>query len=197
MSNFYGEQWYQDLYPWGVEFRTRTFTEIFPSLKDFQDAYDESQLNLDGFAAQSTGNEVTEFYYLMYAKYGNSHIASSDENQFKYKMWALLYSYGPAWRKRISIQQEIRALTNDDLAQGGKAIYNKALNPEDAPTTQSLEELTYISEQNVTNYKKTKIEALSSQWEMLATDVTDDFLAKFRQLFITITAPEGPLIYGG
>ena len=112
-------------------------------------------------------------------------------------MWALLYSYGPAWRKRISIQQEIRALTNDDLAQGGKAIYNKALNPEDAPTTQSLEELTYISEQNVTNYKKTKIEALSSQWEMLATDVTEDFLAKFRQLFITITAPEGPLIYGG
>ena len=80
-------------------------------------------------------------------------------------------------------------LDSDTLLQGAKAIYNRALNPETNPTTASLEELTYINEQNTTNYKKSKMDALTQLWNLIATDVTESFLERFAPLFKKIWNP--------
>ena len=52
-----------------------------------------------------------------------------------------------------------------------------------------------IDDQNTSNYKKSKIEALGLQWGMLEDDVTGFFLEQFRKLFLTVVAPELPLLY--
>lgn len=172
-------------------FRTRTFADIFPTEEEFEEVYNDC--GIPPTFSQSTS--INTLYYLLYARYGNSNVASSDENQFKYKVCALIFQYGPTWEKRLEIQGKLRALNETELITGGKAIYNHSYNPSTAPTTSTLEELTTINDQNTTNYKKSKLEAYSTLMALLETDVTNEFLDKFKKLFITIVEPDYPLWY--
>ena len=169
-------------------FRTRTFADIFPSVTDFSDEYDELPFD-------DNVEELSTIYYLLYARYGNSHIAYSDENQFKYSLFSLIFMYGPTWEKRLDIQSKLRGISDEELLVGGKAIYNHSFNPGSAPSTSTLEEILTINDQNTTNYKKSKMEAYSMLLDLLETDVTEEFINKFKKLFITVLAPDYPLLY--
>ena len=171
-------------------FRTRTFTDIYSDFESFKTDYTDCDIptTLDDTALKT-------LYYLLYARYGNSNIASSDETQFKYKVFSTIFMYGPAWQKRLDIQKKLIDLGDDEILVGSTAIYNSAYNPETAPSTQSTEELNYINQQNVTKYKKSKLEAYAVLEELIKTDVTEQFIGKFKKLFITIVEPELPLWY--
>ena len=163
---------------------TKKFTDIYDSATDF--ATDYSTINLGGITDSSL---VTKLYYLLYAKYGNSFITNLDETQFKYKLFSTIFEYGPTWEKRLDIQSKLRSISDADLLVGAKAIYNHALNPETTPSTSDLTEVNYINEQNTTNYKKSKMDAYTQLWNILATDVTEDFLSRFAILFKKAIAP--------
>ena len=164
---------------------TKTFTEIYESVNDF--IYDYNNVALP--KTISVDNAVI-LYYLMYAKYGNNNITNLDENQFKYKLFSTIWKYGPTWEKKLDIQSKLRGISDDNLLEGAKAIYNHAYNPETTPSTSDLDELTYINDQNTTNYKKSKMDAYTQLWGLLATDVTEEFLARFSPLFKKFIAPE-------
>lgn len=168
-------------------FRTKKFCDIY----DNKDAFLQDYENI-GIPKIITTTNATTLYYLLYARYGNSTIANFDENQFKYKLFSLIWQYGPNWEKELSIQTNLRGLTEDEIREGSRAIYNKALNPATEPTT---EELDYISEQNTTKYKKSKIEGYGVLMELLRRDVTEDFLNRFKKLFLVIVEPYSPLWY--
>ena len=191
----YGNPYEQLLYPFDGNYRTRKFTDIYPNLEAFQTSFEACQIPLGQFATDKTDKALTTLYYLLYARYGNSHIASSDEKQFEYKLWSIVFQYGPAWNKKLDIQSQIRNLTTEQLERGTQAIYNTANNPEVEPSTAALAELPYISAQNTTNYKKSKIDALADQWRMLTNDVTSEFLNKFKKLFIVIVQAEAPMYF--
>ena len=171
-------------------FRTRTFADIYTELKDFKEDYVDN-----GIPVTISDANLTTLYYLLYARYGNSNIASSDETQFKYKLFSKIFMYGPAWQKRLEIQKKLMELSDDEIVKGATAIYNSALNPSQAPSTQTLEELNYINSQNTTKYKKSKLEAYAILEELIRTDVTEAFIGKFKKLFITVVEPELPLWY--
>lgn len=182
-------------------YRTRTFTQIFSNDGE-TGSYDAFAAMLAGtpFARKiSEANIDTELlFYMLYSRYGNSHISYTDENQFVYALFSTIMMYGPAWAKRLSIQEELNKLPLEDGSEiylGSGAIYNHALNPGTAPSTQTLTELPHINEQNTTKYRKSKLEGLSNLMALLETDVTEEFLAKFRKLFIRVTAPDQPLLY--
>ena len=67
---------------------------------------------------------------------------------------SIIATYGTTWERKKAIQISLRNLTEEQLLQGAKQIYNHAYNPSTEPTTQELEELTHINDQNVTNNKK-------------------------------------------
>lgn len=166
-------------------YNTKTFTDIFTTYAAFKTEYTVTQkfpMVIGSDDTTSTSN-LQILYYLLYSKFGNSPIANLDENQFKTKLGAIIWQYGPAWEKRLEIQDDIRDLTADELLQGSKAINNHAYNPATDPSTGSLEELTYINDQNTTQYKKSKMDAYGQLWSLISTDVTEEFLARFRPLF--------------
>ena len=185
------------MYPWMSDFcntdyqvyRTNTFQEIWDSAAKFVAEY-----KANGIKTTITDDNCTTLYYLLYAKYGNNPIASSDENRFKYAVWATIFKYGPTWEKRLEIQDKLRALSEDDLLRSGKSIFNHAYNPSTEPSTGSLEELPGINEQNTNQYVKSKIDAYGSLMELLRTDVTEQFLGEFKKLF-KICLVENPLLY--
>lgn len=172
-------------------YRTRTFTDIFPNVETFTTEYQNAGIP----PMLSEESSVTTLYYLLYARYGNSSVASSDENQFKYKLWTIIYSYGPSWEKRVEIQKNLRELTENDLITGATTIYNHSFNPSTAPSTSTLDELTTIDDQNTTKAKRSKLDAYAYLWDLLDTDVTTEFLNRFQNLFLRIVEPELPLWY--
>lgn len=175
--------------------RNFKFTDLFPSLEEFKAAYAACQLPLATYFGANTSDQVKLLYYLLYAKYGNSTIAGSDPEKWKYRLFAKVFQFGPTWFKRIQLQKSVRDLDLEALQAGGKVIYNHANNPSTEPGTGTLQELEYIDDQNTSNYQKSEIEAYGLQWNMLDDDVTGEFLAQFRKLFLTIVAPDVPLYY--
>lgn len=171
-------------------FITRKFTDIYPDVATFITDYKNN-----GIPNLISDTNATTLYYLLYARYGNSHIVNTDENQFKYKLFSTIFMYGPTWEKRLDVQNKLRNLTDDDLRIGTKQINNHAYNPSNAPSTSTLDELNYINEQGTLNYKKGKVDAYMWLMDALKTDVTKSFIDKFEELFLAIVVPNKPLWY--
>ena len=110
-------------------------------------------------------------------------------------LWTRVMEYGPYLKKDLEVQKEVLATDIEQLREGSKVIYNTALNPGTRPTTGSLQELDYINQQNTTNYKKSKPEAYAILVELMNKNLLEDFIHKFRDLFITVCYPDNPLYY--
>lgn len=171
-------------------YNTVKFTDIYSDVTAFIDDY-----NTVGIPAKLKSDSATTLFYLLYAKYGNNPISNNDINQFKYRLFAIIFQYGPTWEKRLEVQDAIRGLSLDQLREGSKAISNMAMNPDTDPGTGSLTELGYINQQNTNNVKKSVISAYEDLWGLLKVDVTEEFLTKFKQLFKQVVIPEHTYIY--
>ena len=149
-----------------------------------------------------TNNLIKTLYYLLYARYGNSIIASTDLNQFKYKVWMTIFQYGPAWKKRLQIQQQLFNIDPSTeagqkaLQEGTVMLYNHAENPDTSPTTDTIDALAGINSQNTSNVKRGKLESFAMLNALISTDVTEEIVAKFKKLFLKFLAPQKALLYG-
>lgn len=186
------------------QYSTVLFTDVWDDVDTFKADLAESPFagcihygETVGTAPNQTTypDNVSLIFYLLYARYGNNPIANRDTNQWKFKIFSVLFQYGPTWEKRLDIQDKLRHLSEDDIIKGSKSIFNHAFNPSTAPSTSSLDELTYINDQSTSNYKKSKMDAYMQLWELLDNDVTEDFIKKFRPCFKTFVSPERPLLY--
>lgn len=173
-------------------YSTKLFTEIWDDVTKFTNDYKGSPLYDYVAATQSTpaqlNNSLTDaniskLYYLLYARYGNNPIANLDENQFKYKVYSIIFEYGPTWQKQLDIQNKLRNLSDDDIEKGQFAIYNQAYHDATAPSTNTTEELDFINNQNTSRMKKGKLNAYSDLLLLLKTDVTKSFIDRFANLF--------------
>ena len=179
--------WNNSLYG---NYRQVKFTDVYPDVDTFLAEY-----NSNGIKTTISQESATTLYYLIYSRFGNSVIASSDTNRFKYDLFGTIFSYGPTWEKRLDIQEKLRNLTDDDLFAGATQIYNHAYNPGTAPSTNYIDELPAINEQNTSKHKKDKMSGYAMLMSLLETDVTERFLDKFKKLFLKIVQPERPLWY--
>lgn len=179
--------WNKSLYG---NYRQIKFTDVWGDADTFLSDYSSN-----GIKTTISQESAKTLYYLLYSRFGNSVIASSDTNRFKYDVFATIFSYGPTWEKRLDIQEKLRDLTDDDLFTGATQIYNHAYNPGTSPSTNTLNELPAINEQNTSKNKKDKLSAYAMLMSLLETDVTEAFLDKFAKLFIVIVQPDLPLWY--
>ena len=170
-------------------YSTRLFSQIYESVNDF--VYDYNNI---GIPKIITVDNVTTLYYLLYARYGNSPIANYDENQFKYKVFSIIWQYGPTWEKRLSVQATLRGLSEADLIKGATSIYNHAYNPETAPSTTDTEQLSYVNDQNVSKHTKNKVAGYAELLSLLETDVTEELLQRFSRCFKKFAKP-GTYLY--
>ena len=171
-------------------YRQVKFTDIYPDATTFVTDYTSSAI------PTTISNETaTTLYYLLYSRYGNSVIASSDTNRFKYDLFATIFSYAPTWEKRLDVQEKLRELSDAELITGQTTINNHSYNPSTAPSTSTLDELTTINEQVTQKGKRDKLTAYMELSRALWTDVTEQFLDKFQKLFLIILQPEIPLWY--
>ena len=125
------------------QYSTMLFTDVWDDVTDFKTDFAASPFNGAISATEGTPSEsnpivphdnVSRTFYLLYAKYGNNPIANRDINQFKMKVFGLIFQYGPTWEKRLEVQERLRGISDGDLLKGSKAIYNTAMNPSPSPS---------------------------------------------------------------
>ena len=163
-------------------YNTKTFNEIFENAADFKANYDLYQaaaglLNL----MDETDCAIT--WQLLSAKYGNNPIANWSEDQFKMKIWQTMFQYGPTWVKKLDVQQILRGLTPAQIAQGDFNVYNTALAPDSAVDPDPTP---YINQQNTSKRTKSTLGAYNELLMLLDTDVTEEYISKFKKLFLTV-----------
>ncbi|MBQ0097980.1 MAG: hypothetical protein KBS62_03465 [Oscillospiraceae bacterium] len=177
-------------------YRTRTFANIFPTFDDFEDFYEECGVPQNLLTGDDYANYGLEaIYFLLISNYANSHIKSADENRFKLKMMSIIYEDAPVWQRLMYLQGKVLSMSDNDLMRGSKAIYNHAQHPETLPSTATLEEITYIDDQNTTNWKKDNLRTYLDAFDNLTYGICDKFVKKFKQLFLTVDYPDAPLLY--
>ena len=260
------------------QYDTKIFTDIWNRVSEF--IYDYQHV---GIPTTISTTNATTLYYLLYARYANNPIANYDEEQFKYKVFSIIFQYGPTWEKRLSIQQTLRGLQLADLVDDGSFselfghqgasssnttnasnstrttdndtsstgtvtidtdndttdVKNHAYNPSTAPAVNAYDPLGYINEQNATKNvldgtQKTtnnlagtsdttdqvyansvtgitnndsatdsttrtltagKLKAYERLLALLESDVTGEFISKFRVCFKQFVLPERTWIY--
>lgn len=180
---------YQGSSLWG-NYRTRTFSEIFDSYETFIQQWDTLPFK-EAVAADNINMELA--YYLLMARYANSHIASLDENRFIFQTFSTIFQYGPMWAKDLSTQAALRALNIDAFRTGVANIINQASNPSTEPSTADTEELPFVNNQNVSKTKRSIADGYALMYSLLKEDVSEKFIDRFKKLFLTIVAPERPL----
>lgn len=171
------------------QYSTKLFSEVWTYEKDFIDDIKDSGLN------KLSDDSLHILYRLLYARYGNSPIANEDENQFKAKVASVVFQYGPTWEKRVEVQDKIRDLKEDELRLGTRSVNNLALNPTQTATTHSLEEVLEITQQSSQGFQKSKLEGYALLLNLLETDVTEEFISKFKNCFLKFVVPQYPLWY--
>lgn len=211
---------------------TNLFCEIWDCSDSFLADYNNTGAEFTNQVPTTISQEnALMTYLLLFSRYGNNPIANYDVTQFKNKIFTIIWQYGPAWEKRLKMQEDIRGLTLQEITTGTKTdwtsdasqsqtnsgsdttINNHAYNPSTAPSAQSTNELDYIDQQNVakgsdtrtisgTDSKTTgqvvtrsKMDAYAQLWELVATDVTNDYISKFKRCFKQFVAPERNMIY--
>lgn len=211
---------------------TNLFCEIWDSSDSFLADYNNTGTEFTNQVPPVISQQnALMTYLLLFSRYGNNPIANYDVTQFKNKIFTIIWQYGPAWEKRLSMQEDIRNLTLQEITQGTKTdwssegtqsqnnsgtdttINNHAYNPSTAPTTQTTNELDYIDQQQVAKgsntstisgtdsqttgqvVTKSKMDAYAQLWDLVATDVTNDYIAKFKNCFKQFVAPERRMIY--
>ena len=113
------------------EYSTVTFTDVWDNIDNFK-----LDLSNSPFNNCLTEDSVNILFYLLYARYGNNPIANRDINQWKFKMFSVMFQYGPTWEKRLDIQNKLRAISDDDLLKGAKllpTVNNDLISIEDNP----------------------------------------------------------------
>ena len=97
-----------------AEYDTILMTDIWEAADEF--VYDYKHV---GIPTTISDTNATTLFYLLYSKYGNNPIANYDITQFKYKIFSVIFQYGPTWEKKLSIQETLRNLDISDLINDG------------------------------------------------------------------------------
>lgn len=280
------------------QYDTILMTDIWEAADEF--VYDYNHV---GIPTTISDANATTLFYLLYSKYGNNPIINYDITQFKYKIFSVIFQYGPTWEKKLSIQDTLRSLDIDELIKDGSidelfnhngangfsetnnisnnvdktntgdvrlshegnvsvgrdntvsnsgddtTVSNHAYNPSTTPSVGAFDPLNYINEQtadkvtkgtkseqiehNVTTYNndditrnnlranetsygstskhangndmaidtrtrtlnKGKLAAYEHLIALLDSNVTNEFISKFKYCFKQFIAPEKPLLY--
>ena len=143
----------------------------------------------------ATKGTMTTLYYLLWARYASSHIRSDYPQQWKMKLMMTVFEYGPTWSKRLEIQEKVRNMSDDEIQKGTIMTYNTAMNPDGAPTTETWETLKGINSQNKNLYQRGKLDSYAYIDQILKTDVTREFVEKFKKFFDIMASPGMKLEY--
>ena len=176
------------------EYENLTYDLVFPTSSDFVTKLRATSIITE---LEITDSFLELLWAMLYAKHGTDPIVSANEPQWIYKVALTTKSYAPTYLKKDAIQKKLRSLTDDQIREGYKNIFNHAVNPSTTPSTDNTNELPYINDQHVNKGKKGYVDSYAYLWDILNSNLTEEFLKKYDKLFSKIATTTNRVIYLG
>lgn len=129
---------------------------------------------------------MPNIYRLLLREFRNSQINFSTIDDFLDMLWSLLENHVPNFIERYNQYQRLLKLTDDDLLSLGTSIINVVENTNDQPDEPLKVPLKNVTNQQSSRTYSDKPSKIRGQIYSSQMTIINDFLDKFRWLFIRI-----------
>lgn len=163
-------------------FLTKTFYEKYPNSEEFLKMWNVSPFKINTI----TNEEIIEIYNHLLTEYMVSHFNFIEPLQIDLQVAHLIHNYYPNVKKRLDLQSQMLALTDEELAQGGLLIQSDMVNPDTDEITPLGDDLPYTSKKSIQTRKHSKLDRIARQYGLIIDGIYDTFILKFKDLFITL-----------
>lgn len=128
---------------------------------------------------------MKKIFQMLQARYGNSTIVGETTTQWALRLFLIIYEYAPGYQKKYDVQKKLRTLTEENgLLTGAIQKTTHGYNPSTDISGNTDTEITTVNDQNLMKYTKGKLNAYNELMMLLKSDVTEQFISKFKVLFI-------------
>lgn len=173
---------------------TFTFNQLLPNFDAFKVFVSEIPMDVSTMSELEI-SILEHCYNLLNRRYGIANVRYTTPEAFYNELAIVFDDEYKKYSKRYKLIQEAYALTSDDLIEINRTIQNYANNPNTAPTN-PLDPLEFISSQTYQVGRSNKLQGYLMAIESLPSQYDEDFLNKFKYLFIQIFNKDIPIYIG-
>lgn len=168
------------------------FSDVWDTPESFISDFRASGLNV----ATITDTNLNVLYCQLFARHGSDHIRSNNSNQWKYKVFAIIFNKGPKWQAALAKQTELQNLTDEELTFLGRTITNQSGNTTVVNEGGTITEdaLDTVDKQDVNITRGNKLVAIRAFIDSLQ-DVSSAFISEFDQLFSRVVFAPNTNLY--
>lgn len=177
---------------------TKRFIDCFPKFK----AEDEDDYNLyfwecwqqsPFYDASLTESDLRSIYDHLMAAYYNWHYVYMDDLGITLNTFHIIHDYYPNCKERLDLVAQMRALSLDKFSKSGISITSNGANPKVATEMDELIDL--VDSQNANFQIKSEEQTLKAKFNALYDGVMDDFIQRFKPLFVKLYSGVNSYLY--
>lgn len=178
---------------------TKRFIDAFPKFEAeseddvndmyFWEAWQESPF----YDSTFTKADIKDIYNHLMAAYYNWHYVYMEDLGITLSTFHIIHDYWPNCKERLSLVSQMRALSLDNFAKSGITITSQGANPK---TTEAMDELIDLVDSQQANFQlKSQEQTLKAKFMALYDGVMDEFIDRFKPLFVKLYNGVNSYIY--
>lgn len=176
---------------------TKRFIDAFPQFKDTENTgtkyFWETWQASPFYDSNLTENDLKDIYNHLLAAYYNWHYVYMDDLGLALNTMHIIHDYYPNCKERLSLVNQLRGLTIDDFAKSGITINSQGANPK---TATDMDELIDLVDSQSANFQLRSQEgAIRAKFNSLYDGIMDEFIDRFKNLFVKLYSGVNNYIY--
>lgn len=176
---------------------TKRFIDAFPKFEADQDEdtlyFWETWQQSPFYDSTFTKADMKDVYNHLLAAYYNWHYVYMDDLGISLNTFHIIHDYWPNCKERLSLVSQMRGLTLEQFSKSGIVITSNGANPK---TATDMDELIDLVDSQSANFQlKSEEQTLKAKFMALYDGVMDDFIARFKDLFVKLYSGVNSYIY--
>lgn len=168
----------------------KRFIDAFPKFE--READDDTSIdyfwetwqNSPFYDSTISKDNIKAAYWHLMAGYYDWHFIYADDLGISLNVMHVLHDYYPNTLKRLSILDSLRSMTLDDFKKSGLNINSQGANPKVQTDMDTLIDM--VDSQTASFQLKSDEQALRAQFNSLYDGVMEDFINKFKYMFVKL-----------
>ncbi len=176
---------------------TKRFIDAFPKFK--QDVGEttlyfwETWLASPFYDSNLTEDDISKIYYHLLAEYYNSHFIYMDDLGISLNVMHIIEEYYPNCKERLKLVDDMRNLSLDEFKKSGIQIQSSGANPKVETAMDEL--IGFMDAQNANFQLKSTEQVLKAKFMSLYDGVMEEFVSRFKPLFVKLYNGVNSYIY--
>lgn len=176
---------------------TKRFIDAFPKFKNEDGTsvkyFWETWLDSPFYDANLTESDLQDIYNHLLAQYYNWHYVYMDDLGIALNTFHIIHDYYPNCKERLNLVAQIRNLSIDEFKKSGLMINSQGSNPKIATEMDELIDL--VDSQSANFQLKSQEQALKAKFVALYDGVMEDFIVRFKPLFVKLYSGVNSYLY--